>query len=74
METAKYLGIWMDHSRAHVMEFTTDPIETKIILSEFTHEEKEFSLSKSEELMHNKEKHQQSAFYKKLGDVIRNYE
>ena len=74
MTTAKNLGIWMDHSRAHVMEFTTDPIETKTILSEFTHQEKEFSLNKGENLMHNKEQHQQSAFYKKLIDVIKNYE
>jgi hypothetical protein len=58
MTTAKNLGIWMDHSSAHVMEFTTDPIETNIIFSKFTHEEKEHSLGKGENLMHNKEQHQ----------------
>jgi hypothetical protein len=72
--TAKNLGIWMDHASAHLMEFTTDPINTKKIDSEFTHEEKEHSLEKSEHLMHNKEQHQQSAYYKNLGDVIKNYE
>jgi len=64
----------MDHSTAHLMEFTTDPITTSIISSRFTHEEKEQSLGKSENLMHNKEQHQQSAYYKQLGDVIRHYE
>ncbi len=74
MTTSKNLGIWMDHSSAHLMEFTTDPIEANISLSRITHEEKEFSLDKGENLMHNKEKHQQTAFYNKLIDVIKNYE
>jgi len=74
MTTAKNLGIWMDHSSANLMEFTTDPIETKTIASKFTHEEKEHSLGKSERLMHNKEQHQQSEYYKELGNAIKNYE
>jgi stalled ribosome rescue protein Dom34 len=63
----------MDHSTAHLMEFTVDPIETKVIESKFTHQQKEHSLGKSENLMHNKEQHEQSDYYKKLGEVIRNY-
>jgi stalled ribosome rescue protein Dom34 len=74
MVTAKSLGIWMDHSIAHLMEFTTLPIETKIISSKFTHGEKEHSLGKSENLMHNKEQHQQSEYYQRLGEAIRNYD
>ena len=74
MTTTKSLGIWMDHSSAHLMEFTTDPIQTDIIDSAFTHAEKEQSLGKSENVMHNKEQHQQSEYYKKLGEKIRNYE
>lgn len=74
MTTAKNLGIWMDHASAHLIEFTKDPIETTIIESQFTHQVKEDSISKSESLMHNKEQHQQGAFYKKLGEVIRNYD
>jgi stalled ribosome rescue protein Dom34 len=74
MSTAKNLGIWMDHADAHLMEFTTDPIETKTIESEFTHEVKEQSLGKGEHLMHNKEQHEESAYYKELGNIIKNYE
>jgi hypothetical protein len=73
MTATKKLGIWMDHSIAHLMEFTTDSIQTKTITSKFTHEAKEHSLSKSENLMHNKEQHQQSEFYKELGEVIKNH-
>jgi hypothetical protein len=64
----------MDHANAHLMEFTTDPIETKTIASKFTHEAKENTLSKSERLMHNKEQHEQSEYYKVLGNAIRNYD
>jgi hypothetical protein len=74
MTNAKNLGIWMDHSSANLMEFTTDPIETKVIESKFTRQAKEISLGKSENVMHNKEQHQRSEYYKQLGEVIRNYE
>jgi hypothetical protein len=70
----KNLGIWMDHSNAHLMEFTTDPITTDIISNEFTHREKQHSLGKSEDGMHHKEQQQQSEYYKKLGDIIRKFE
>ena len=71
MKKANCIGIWMDHSTANLMEFTTDPIETKTIESSFTHQEKETSLEKSESLMHQKEQHQQKAFYKHLEGVIK---
>jgi hypothetical protein len=74
MTTARNLGIWMDHSNAHLMEYTIDPIETKTIASKFTHEAKEQGLEKSEKLMHNKEQHQQLEYYKKLAEAIMNYE
>ncbi len=74
MTTAKKIGIWMDHATAHLMEFTTDVMETKTIGSDFTHEDKEEAGSKGEHLEHNKEQHKQAAYYKKLGEVIRNYD
>ena len=73
MTTAKKIGIWMDHASAHLTEIKTKPFETKIILSKFTHQEKEISLVKGEKMMHKKEQHQQSEYYKELGEVIRNY-
>jgi nitrogenase subunit NifH len=74
MTIAKDLGIWMDHTSANLMEFTADPIETKTIDSKFTHEEKEQTLGKSENLMHNKEQHEQADYYRELGEIIRNYD
>jgi hypothetical protein len=74
MKTAKDLGIWMDHQTAHLMAFTTDPIQTITIDSKFTHAEKEQALSRSEKLMHNKEQQEESAYYKELGELIRDYD
>ncbi len=74
MITSKKIGIRMDHSNADLIEFNTATLQTKTIDSKFTHEVKESTLSKSEQLMHNKEQHQQSEYYKKLGEVIKNYD
>ena len=74
MTKAKYLGIWMDHSIAYLMEFSNNLIETQTIKKKFAIQEKEFSLSKSENLMHNKEQHQQGEYYKELGKSIIKYE
>lgn len=74
MENIKQLAVWMDHSKAQFMELSDEKIVENGIVLDFTHEEKEESLSKSEKGMHNREQYEQSAFYKKIGDTIRNYQ
>ena len=74
MTTLNSLGIWMDHSTANVIEFTADPMETKIIKSKFTHEAKVESMEKGELLMHSKEQHQHLEFYKELSEIIRKFD
>ncbi len=69
MNTSK-LGICLDHSSAHLIEFVVEPMETKTILSSFTHEKKEVKISKSENVMHHAEQHENAAYYKKLGSII----
>ena len=71
---AKQLGIWMDHHKAHAMVISPESILSSVIESSFTHQMKEETLNKSENVMHNKEQHQQSEYYKKLGEAIKNYE
>jgi len=73
MIVAKKLGICMDHATAHLIEFTTDPIESKSIDSKFTREEKTDTMGRSEHVMHNKEQHLQAEYYKKLAEVIKGY-
>ena len=74
MTTTNKLGIFMDHSSAHLMEYTTEAKESQTIDSSFTHNVKVKSLGKSEHTMHNKEQHLQAEYYKKLGEVIKNYD
>ncbi len=73
MTTERKLGIWMDHANAHVMEYA-NPIVTKTVTSNSTHEEKEKTLQKGESMMHNKEQQQQSEYYKTLGETIKDYD
>jgi stalled ribosome rescue protein Dom34 len=73
MKTTKKLGIWMDHSIAHLMEFTSKHFEIETIESKFTNDVKNQSLAKSEKTMYNKEKRLLQDYYKKLGEAIKNY-
>ena len=74
MTIARKLGIWMDHANAHLMEFNSDPERSNTVVSKFTHDEKDHDSGESEKLMHNKENHDQSDYYKKIANAIRNYD
>lgn len=71
MTKVKYLGIWMDHSIAYLLNLSETPTAT--IKSKFTHEEKKHSLKKGENKMHTIEQHQQAEYYNELSEVIINY-
>jgi stalled ribosome rescue protein Dom34 len=73
MKSIKKLGIWMDHSTAHLIEFSENPFEIETIESKFTHEEKEKSLAKGESFMHHKEQQLLSDYFKKIAKVMLNY-
>lgn len=64
MKPKNKLGIWMDHSIAHLMEFTSNHFEIETIESKFTKEEKMEALHKSESL---------SDYYKKISETIKDY-
>ncbi|MGA9211837.1 hypothetical protein [Kaistella sp.] len=73
METKNRLGIWMDHSHAHLIEYA-EPMVTKVVTSKFTEAEKVESPEMSEKTMHNTEQHDNAQYYKELGEIIRNYD
>ena len=72
MTDKKYLGIWMDHSVAHFVEYTkhSTPIDNEDVT--LTQEEK--NTGGSENTIQNKENQKQGEFYKKLADEIKNYD
>lgn len=69
----KKSGVWMDHANAHLMEYA-DPIVTKVITSDSTHEEKEFTLQKAESFMQRKNQQQEPAYYKSIAEIIKDYD
>lgn len=72
MINSKRIGIFLDHSQAHVYKF--DSNSSTEINSDFTHEDKEKGLQHSEKKMHIKEQHQQHEFFSKLENEIKDYE
>ena len=74
MNSTKYLGIWMDHSVAYQMVITNDTIVTNTIESQPKLHDNEENVMKDESHMLNKEQGLLTAYYKKLSDVIKDYE
>jgi stalled ribosome rescue protein Dom34 len=73
MRTTKKLGIWMDHSIAHLMEFTTKHFEIETIESTFANQKKKERLAKGKNQQYNTEKQPLLDYYKKIGEAIKNY-
>jgi stalled ribosome rescue protein Dom34 len=73
MKTQKNLGIWMDHSTADLIEFSTKK-NNHSISSEFNANTKEDALKRSEYLMHNKRQQMNETFYKEIADEISKYD
>lgn len=74
MKTKKQLGIWMDHASANLIDANNEPITTKTIKSDFTHQEKERTAVKGEFMMHNDEQQKQHAYYDQIGKAILGFE
>jgi stalled ribosome rescue protein Dom34 len=74
MKTAKHLGIYMDHSVAHLMELTNDTIVTSTVESQSTLMDEAYYLRKDEGLMHNIEHYQRSDYFKRLSSVMKDYD
>jgi hypothetical protein len=74
MKVENRIGIWMDYSIAHLVEFSQTPFKVKTIESEFNHEEKEKKLAKGESFMHNKQQQLQSIYFKQISKEILKYD
>ncbi len=73
MKTKKHLGIWMDHSIAHLLELNGDSIENKTIIAEVGEQDEALS-TRDETLIQNKEQNELSGFFNRLSEVIINYD
>lgn len=69
MSNPKKLGIWMDHSMAHIMEFTNEHFEVTTIESEYPLKGQHQPTTAITQAQRNK----QYKYYKKLGEIIKDY-
>jgi hypothetical protein len=75
MKSKKLLGIWMDHSTAYLTELTNDTLVTKTVESKPKSQVNNADLYyKDESHVLNKEQGELSAYYKRLGDTILEYD
>lgn len=74
MKNIKKLGIWMDHSIAYIMELKDDAIVENIVALETFQPDNESDFAKNEKLEQNKEQQFQANYYKKISDIIKNYQ
>jgi ADP-heptose:LPS heptosyltransferase len=74
MKSIKQLGIWMDHSIANLIELTNDTPVIKTVESQSNYRQEKPNLKKDENLMQNKEQGQLSEYFKRLSDVIIEYQ
>lgn len=73
MKTKKQLGIWMNHSIAHLVELKKDTIVTKTIEAQVGEQDEALN-PRDETLIQNKEQNELSGFLNRLSDVIINYD
>lgn len=70
----KQMGIWMDHSKAFLMELENDKITENIVEIETTDMEVDYDSGKNEKLKNSKAQQYKSNYYKKLSDSIKNHQ
>jgi hypothetical protein len=74
MTTKKKIGIWMDHSTAHLIAFTNESNEVKEIDSAFTKEVKKDVMDKGQKTLHNTEQQDHEKYYRAIGAAIEDCE
>ena len=73
MKATKKIGIWMDYSSAHIMEFSDRPHEIASIESEFETKLKSKEKERGEKHLHSLAKQCKEDYFKKIASTILNY-
>ena len=73
MANANKIGVCMDNTNAHLIEYTTDPVETITLQTDFSHAVTEDTTNRSLNMRQNKVLQEQAYYYKQLGAIIKNY-
>ena len=73
MKTKKQLGIWMDHSIAHLIEVENDQMAADTITAKVGEQDEPLD-KRDETLIQNKEQNELADFFSRISDVIINYD
>lgn len=73
MTPTKKLGIWMDHSVAHLIGLNTDTKEPWTIVAQVGEQDEALN-SRDETLIQNKEQNELAGFFNRLSDEIIHYD
>ncbi len=73
MKNAKKLGVWLDHTIAHIIVLNNNSITSNTIESLSLQGEKQ-NFGKDESLKHNTEQDQLSDYFNRLSAVIKDYQ
>lgn len=74
MKTIKKLGIWMDHSNAYLIIFSSEVKEPTIICYDYTFQVLKETVGNDDNIMDNMAQHNQNTFYKSIANVIPEYD
>lgn len=74
MKNKRRLGVWMDHTHAHLVEMSDDPMVTSTVELNVSPTAAGEHPDKGEHQLHNKEQQIQTAFYKQLSEIISKYD
>ena len=74
MNSTKKVGVWMDYSEAHIMEFSEIPTEIKVIKSNFKNKLRLNEKDKSEKHLHSLEKQCKADYFKEIATSLLNYD
>jgi hypothetical protein len=73
MKITKQLGIWMDHSIAHIMEFKNGEIVITTVIAKVGEQDEALN-SRNESMIQNKKQNQLSDYFNRLSGVITVYD
>lgn len=74
MNPTKKIGVWMDYSEAHFMEFSATPMEIKVIKSTFKSKLKSNDKDKSEKHLNALEKQCRADYFKEISALLLHYD
>lgn len=73
MNKSKCLGIWLDHSKANLIDFSNEE-NGNAIQSQFNDTSDDHSMNRGENKMHNKEQDGLTKYFKNITEVISKYD